>query len=84
MKRRKLLCGVMFVASCGLSTGDVHTIAVADNDLGVVGLTTERPETVPATAALASPIAHVDSSDPPFLLLHSRADTMVPIAQSRT
>ncbi|MGQ3045499.1 MAG: alpha/beta hydrolase fold domain-containing protein [Niveispirillum sp.] len=29
----------------------------------------------------ASPIAHVDAKDPPFLLLHGRDDNVVPVAQ---
>lgn len=32
-------------------------------------------------ARLASPLAHVDAKDPPFLLLHGRDDTVVPVAQ---
>lgn len=31
----------------------------------------------------ASPMAHVDRSDPPFLFLHAADDTTVPIAQSK-
>jgi len=38
----------------------------------------------PTLAALASPIAHVDASDPPTLLVHGTADTTVPIDQSRS
>jgi len=44
------------------------------------------PPTVPETAAQASPIEHVPArmraSAPPFLLLHGRADRMVPCIQS--
>lgn len=43
-----------------------------------------EPEKVsPAALALASPIAHVDASDPPVLLVHRTGDAVVPIAQSR-
>jgi len=35
-------------------------------------------------AALASPLTHVDSSDPPFLIIHGAEDSTVPVEQSRT
>ncbi len=38
--------------------------------------------TVPAAAAQASPITHVSAAAPPVLLLHGRADRLVPAAQS--
>jgi acetyl esterase/lipase len=41
------------------------------------------PQTVPDRAAQASPITHVSSGAPPFLLLHGRDDRLVPCAQSR-
>lgn len=31
---------------------------------------------------LASPVSHVDSTDPPFLLIHGALDEVVPVAQS--
>lgn len=34
-------------------------------------------------AALASPITHVDSGDPPFLIIHGANDPTVPVEQSR-
>ena len=43
----------------------------------------DQPEHVPTVAALASPITHVDASDPPQLLLHATGDIMVFIKQSR-
>ena len=39
--------------------------------------------TVTARSALASPITHVDASDPPFLLLHAPDDPIIPIASAR-
>ena len=41
------------------------------------------PDSVPATVALASPLTHVDASDPPFLLVHGTLDPKVPLEQSR-
>ncbi|MEO7096820.1 MAG: alpha/beta hydrolase [Polyangiales bacterium] len=41
------------------------------------------PEEVPQLAALASPMAHVDAKDAPFLLLHGVDDTIIPIKESR-
>ncbi len=31
----------------------------------------------------ASPAAHIDARDPPFLLIHGETDAVVPVAQSR-
>lgn len=39
-------------------------------------------EKVPALAKLASPVAHLDKTDPPLLLLHGDADPQMPHAQS--
>lgn len=41
------------------------------------------PKKVPLKAALASPLVHVDASDPPMLLVHGTADKIVPVTQSR-
>lgn len=38
--------------------------------------------TVPEIAEQASPISHVSSTAPPLLLLHGRADRLVPVVQS--
>ena len=35
------------------------------------------------TAALASPVTHVDAKDPPTLLIHGELDRVVPVSQSR-
>ncbi|MGK0187065.1 MAG: acetyl esterase/lipase [Verrucomicrobiales bacterium] len=40
------------------------------------------PEKVPKLAQLASPIAHVDPSDPPLLLIHGDQDPQMPINQA--
>jgi acetyl esterase/lipase len=37
---------------------------------------------VPERAAQASPVSHVSGAAPPFLLLHGRADRLVPAVQS--
>jgi acetyl esterase/lipase len=41
-------------------------------------------DAAPELYRLASPVTHVDSSDPPFLILHGTADNQVPVAQSET
>ncbi|AMY09117.1 Lipase 2 [Luteitalea pratensis] len=41
-----------------------------------------QPDQVPDLAELASPVAHVDASDPPLLLLHGDQDPQMPINQS--
>jgi acetyl esterase/lipase len=38
--------------------------------------------TVPDVAAQASPVTHVSPGAPPFLLLHGRADRLIPVVQS--
>jgi len=52
----------------------------ADSPEGLLlgGPVAEHPE----LAALASPVTHVDSSDPPFLIVHGDADRTVPYEQS--
>lgn len=42
-----------------------------------------QPDQRPELARLASPVFHVDASDPPLLLLHGDSDPQMPIAQSR-
>ena len=41
-----------------------------------------QPEEQPELASLASPVIHVDGSDPPLLLLHGDQDPQMPINQS--
>lgn len=41
-----------------------------------------QPDQQPELAKLASPVAHVDSSDPPLLLIHGDQDPQMPINQS--
>ena len=41
-----------------------------------------QPDQVPDLADLASPVVHVDASDPPLLLLHGDQDPQMPINQS--
>ena len=40
------------------------------------------PERVPEAAREASPVVHVDPSDPPFMLIHGTRDATVPFAES--
>ena len=42
----------------------------------------DRPENVPTLARLASPVFHVDASDPPLLLEHGDQDLQMPINQA--
>jgi acetyl esterase/lipase len=41
-----------------------------------------QPDSVPALARLASPVFHVDASDPPLLLMHGDQDPQMPVNQS--
>jgi acetyl esterase/lipase len=41
-----------------------------------------QPEDVPVLARLASPVFHVDRSDPPLLLLHGDQDAQMPVNQA--
>jgi acetyl esterase/lipase len=50
---------------------------IVTNFLGVF------PGDDPATARLASPIAHVGAGDPPFLLVHGTNDDLVPVSHPR-
>jgi len=38
----------------------------------------------PAAASLASPVVHIDATDPPFLLIHGTADNMAPSVFSQS
>jgi acetyl esterase/lipase len=40
------------------------------------------PDQVPDMAELASPVAHIDRTDPPLLLFHGDQDTQIPINQA--
>ena len=40
------------------------------------------PEDVPQLTLLASPIEHVDGSDPPVLILHGDQDQTIPVNQA--
>ena len=42
----------------------------------------DLPENKPELAKLASPVFHVDESDPPLLIMHGNKDPQVPINQS--
>lgn len=42
----------------------------------------DLPDKVPELAQLASPVYHVDTSDPPLLLLHGDRDPQMPVNQS--
>jgi len=41
-----------------------------------------QPDAQPELARLASPVFHVDASDPPLLLLHGEQDDQMPVQQS--
>jgi len=41
-----------------------------------------QPDALPELARLASPVFHVDATDPPLLLLHGDQDNQMPIRQS--
>jgi dipeptidyl aminopeptidase/acylaminoacyl peptidase len=41
-----------------------------------------QPDDKPELARLASPVTHVDATDPPVLLIHGDQDLQVPINQS--
>jgi acetyl esterase/lipase len=41
-----------------------------------------QPDSVPELTRLASPVFHVDTTDPPLLLLHGDQDNQMPIQQS--
>jgi len=49
----------------------------------VSGLLGGAPSMWPEKALQASPLSHVDATDPPFLIIHGSADDVVPVEQSR-
>lgn len=63
----------------GQSTPHGLSVRVPALQLLLGGKPTEKPE----LARLASPVRHVDGSDPPLLLIHGDADPQMPFEQSR-
>ncbi|QEG01346.1 Carboxylesterase NlhH [Stieleria maiorica] len=63
-----------------LSQSTPHGLSVREPALKL--LLGDLPTAVPEAARLASPLAHVDSEDPPLLLIHGDQDPQMPINQS--
>jgi acetyl esterase/lipase len=59
-----------------------YRLADADQQLTATLLLGCPISVCPDKAALASPVSHVDGSDPPFLIQHGTADRVVPIEHS--
>ncbi len=57
--------------------------ASARNPMGVQAVQRLLGGTDRAKAKLASPISYVSKDDPPFLIMHGDADSLVPVTQSR-
>jgi dipeptidyl aminopeptidase/acylaminoacyl peptidase len=64
-----------------LSQSTAHGLAVREPALEL--LLGGQPDDKPELAELASPVNHVDATDPPLLLIHGDQDDQVPIDQSR-
>jgi len=62
--------------SCGSDI--IHDAADSPESVYIGGLVQENPD----LCALANPITYVDKSDPPFLIIHGKADPLVPFCQS--
>ena len=71
------LSGPMNLTESAAGSATRAQVAIALNFLGCTQITD-----CPAEDA-ASPITQVDRSDPPFMLVHARADPVVPVEQSR-
>ena len=63
-----------------LNQSTPHGLSVRVPALGL--LLGGRPDDIPDLARLASPVVHVDTDDPPLLLIHGDQDPQVPINQS--
>ncbi len=64
-----------------LSQSTQHGLSVRVPALNL--LLGDAPQTRPSLERLASPLAHVDASDPPLWLIHGDSDPQMPIKQSR-
>ena len=64
-----------------LSQSTAHGLSVREPALQL--LLGGQPDEVPDLARLASPVAHVDSRDPPLWLIHGDADPQMPFEQSQ-
>jgi acetyl esterase/lipase len=63
-----------------LAQSTPHGLSVREPALRL--LLSDLPEKVPARAALASPVNHIDAKDPPLLILHGDQDPQMPINQA--
>jgi dipeptidyl aminopeptidase/acylaminoacyl peptidase len=63
-----------------LAQSTPHGVSVRAPALGL--LLGGQPEAKLELARLASPVSHVDASDPPLLMLHGDQDNQMPINQS--
>jgi acetyl esterase/lipase len=66
--------------------GDAHRMEDADpwnaEDSSVSKLLGAAIDTIPEEVESANPIAYIDGSEPPFLILHGDKDSLVPLHQS--
>ncbi len=69
----------------GFSTPtDLRSASSLPNEAqAVANLLGAPPETVPALAALASPLVHAGAGDAPTLFIHGVNDSSVPVGQAR-
>ena len=63
-----------------LAQSTPHGLAMRKHALDL--LLGAQPDAVPEIARLASPVFHVDGSDPPLLLLHGDQDPQMPVNQA--
>ena len=66
------------IAAVATDLGADPTDATTREAVLLGGLAVDRPD----VAAQASPLTHVSPTAPPFLLLHGRADRLIPVVQS--
>jgi acetyl esterase/lipase len=62
---------------------DFTMATIGGGDTAGAGLLGCAPATCPDQAALASPVTHVDPTDPPFFVQHGTADRTVSVRQSQ-
>ncbi len=71
------------VAYSGIYELTTSSLSTGKPDPRVVNFLGRAPKDDPATAKLASPLYHLDKNDPPTLLHHGDADTVVPVQAAR-
>jgi acetyl esterase/lipase len=72
-------CGPSDFEAIARVTNDIHHGAAVSPESKLLGC---RPADCPEEARSASPVSYASADDPPFLIVHGTADSVVPVSQA--